>query len=590
MESCFFRIDSKSFEVRIVWSKGRGEVQIVEKGKGFRRWIKASRGIVVWFLKSIEACCKWRGKKLFKEDEIFHYYPRGFDLLGWDLFRSKLKELARIGDGSKYEAEDSGTYGGGNETSLVKPGLSYVDAIKRKAKGRSEEVWVEVGNEAYTSTLKDLRRCLVGRWNIENEAAHDLRVVEIWANTHWSFSGQGSRCLNGVRLSLDWWAPTVGCSRREFQRDVSWVRIPGLPLQFWSMEFFKMVGDACGGFVDVDEETKKSSYRKGARILVKNNGKEVANRLKIQREGEPESRASIQQEEGGCESRKVVHVKGIRYGEGNSEAAVGDRVSGWGLRIPEEKASRIGCEGPGSLQEEAGLVKETLDMTGNGSAEVVRRDGKLIFGGGRKLVDGLGGQMSKWAEMGGPSGMRSPVAIGPNFLLKERAWAYPKRRGNGLSSEKEAPPLDQGRRESPLESHSPGMFPRSIAFGGVSEEFYGLSSPSISGMGVSVEYPLAWQSEETCEDPLEAEVPLRMILKDGRSFTLPEGEKGKRSNPLRRGVIRKPNESKRGTLSASRKDRELKKLVSTINYDELVGREAEEGELGRQITMVPYEA
>ena len=223
-----------------------------------------------------------------------------------------------------------------------------------------------------------------------------------------------------------------------------------------------MVGDACGGFVDVDEETKKSSYRKGARILVKNNGKEVpgslevivgftsfsiplswedsvwfsalqvANRLKIQREGEPESRASIQQEEGGCESRKVVHVKGIRYGEGNSEAAVGDRVSGWGLRIPEEKASRIGCEGLGSLQEEAGLVKETLDMTGNGSAEVVRRDGKLIFGGGRKLVDGLGGQMSKWAEMGGPSGMRSPVAIGPNFLLKERAWAYPKRRGNGL--------------------------------------------------------------------------------------------------------------------------------------------------------------
>ena len=192
----------------------------------------------------------------------------GFDLLGWDLFRSKLKELAKVGDGSKHGAEDSGTYGGGNETSLVRPGLSYVDAFKRKAKGRSEEVWVEVGNEAYTSKLKDLRRCLVGRWNAENEASPDLRVVEIWANTHWSFSGQvsvaslsdslflfefskvgdaqkvleeGSRCLNGVQLSLDWWTPTVGCSRREFQRDVSWVRIPGLPLQFWSMEFFKRV-------------------------------------------------------------------------------------------------------------------------------------------------------------------------------------------------------------------------------------------------------------------------------------------------------------------------------------------------------------
>ena len=58
----------------------------------------------------------------------------------------------------------------------------------------------------------------------------------------------------------------------------------------------------------------------------------------------------------------------------------------------------------------------------------------------------------------------------------------------------------------------------------------------------------------------------------------------------RRGVIRKPNDSKRRTLSASRKERELKKLVSTFNYDGLAGREAEEGELGRQITVVPYEA
>ena len=51
------------------------------------------------------------------------------------------------------------------------------------------------------------------------------------------------------------------------------MRIPGLPLQFWSMEFFKKVGDACGGFVAVDEETKESCYKKGVRIIVKNNGR-----------------------------------------------------------------------------------------------------------------------------------------------------------------------------------------------------------------------------------------------------------------------------------------------------------------------------
>ena len=109
-------------------------------------------------------------------------------------------------------------------------GLSFVDATKSKTKMRSEEVWVEVGNEAYTSKLKDLSRFLVGKWDIEDEAAPDLRVVAIWANSHYILCSQvsvatlrdslflfefstasvakkvleeGSRFLNGVRLSLD---------------------------------------------------------------------------------------------------------------------------------------------------------------------------------------------------------------------------------------------------------------------------------------------------------------------------------------------------------------------------------------------------
>ncbi|RVX14364.1 hypothetical protein CK203_017180 [Vitis vinifera] len=161
-------------------------------------------------------------------------------------------------------------------------------------------------------------------------------------------------------------------------------------------------------------------------------------------------------------------------------------------------------------------------------------------------------------------------------------------------------------------------------------------------MGDSVGYSRTREFEGTFEDPLEPELLLCMVLKDGRSFTLsgndgashPEGgdeavtlgleimrfpsclispvlqrrrrhifisleqEKRKRTNPLgilkeienRRCFIKKPNESKRGMLSGSRKDRELKKLISIINYDGLAGREAEEGELGRQIVVVPYEA
>ena len=83
------------------------------------------------------------------------------------------------------------------------------------------------------------------------------------------------------------------------------------------------------------------------------------------------SKTSFKQEEGGCDSRTMV-----RYGEGNLAAGVGDGVIGWGLRIPEENARLIDCEGLISLQGDARLVKETPDATKRESTEVVRRDGK----------------------------------------------------------------------------------------------------------------------------------------------------------------------------------------------------------------------
>ena len=58
----------------------------------------------------------------------------------------------------------------------------------------------------------------------------------------------------------------------------------------------------------------------------------------------------------------------------------------------------------------------------------------------------------------------------------------------------------------------------------------------------------------------------------------------------RRCSVNKSKVNKKGTMSCTRKDGELKKLFSTINYDGLAGREAEDGDLGRQVVMVPYEA
>ena len=165
------------------------------------------------------------------------------------------------------------------------------------------------------------------------------------------------------------------------------------------------------------------------------------------------------------------------------------------------------------MQEGAGLVEETIDTTGSGSAAVDRRDGKLIFCGGRRPVEGLGGEISKWAELGGSSGSGKPslhrakipfkrpglglykkkgkwvVIVRPNNLegikkgltqesIQDSILGLPASKSGelktesqtpsfaGESSGKKATPLDQGSRESPLKNHSPGMFPRST-LGGV---------------------------------------------------------------------------------------------------------------------------
>ena len=51
-----------------------------------------------------------------------------------------------------------------------------------------------------------------------------------------------------------------------------WVRLLGLPLHLWSHLILKRIGDKCGGFDAVDENTESLNDPRWARIRVKWDG------------------------------------------------------------------------------------------------------------------------------------------------------------------------------------------------------------------------------------------------------------------------------------------------------------------------------
>ncbi|WKA03334.1 hypothetical protein VitviT2T_021449 [Vitis vinifera] len=140
----------------------------------------------------------------------------------------------------------------------------------------------------------------------------------------------------------------------------------------------------------------------------------------------------------------------------------------------------------------------------------------------------------------------------------------------------------------------------------------------VSDIGKSEDFDGLREIEGELDDPLKPEsasVLLCMILKDGHFVALQEHNQITHSGGGAEGSVRvlvegfeedilrilmeienrrcsanKSKVNKKGTMSCTRKDGELKKLFSTINYDGLAGREAEDGDLGRQVVMVPYEA
>ena len=177
---------------------------------------------------------------------------------------------------------------------------TFVDVVKEPAGRLGDAAWLQVGGRRLRSREEGLGRCLVGRWGNGLVVEAEMVSVRIWGEHSWNLKKcvkvlklggpfflleledeeeaervlkRGTRRFKDKVLYLERWSEKMWCLQVGSQAKEVWVRVVGLPLHYWSGEMFKRIGDCCGGFVEVDEETKNLSQLQWARILVKNGEK-----------------------------------------------------------------------------------------------------------------------------------------------------------------------------------------------------------------------------------------------------------------------------------------------------------------------------
>ena len=121
--------------------------------------------------------------------------------------------------------------------------------------------------------LKTIKRRVWYAWEVRGS----LNVVEMGKGL-WLFEFDnkkeaerilrgGIRNLGGFSMSQE-----IGQRRRMQNKEMAWVRLIGLLAHLWSRPILRRIGDRCGGFLAMYEDTTFLSDLRWARIRVKWNG------------------------------------------------------------------------------------------------------------------------------------------------------------------------------------------------------------------------------------------------------------------------------------------------------------------------------
>ncbi|RVW71565.1 hypothetical protein CK203_047968 [Vitis vinifera] len=232
-------------------------------------------------------------------------------------------------------------------------GRSFADTVKGWWNKRSNNLRVEVEREELNRNLSRLEHCLIGSWIPSNAKGEDLESLGWEMAKAWGLKGKmGVTSMGKGRVLLE--LEFAEEARRvllsgEVRKEV-WVRILGLPISLWVPLVLRRVGDACGGFLDVDPQTESMEDLQWARILVRSDGENLPGSMEIGVEEMTyiltlwwEAVPSLRQEEGGGAACGVVQ-------EGRSEVmkmhAPGREWRRWRVRDSRRSVSqRMGLDG-----------------------------------------------------------------------------------------------------------------------------------------------------------------------------------------------------------------------------------------------------
>ena len=157
--------------------------------------------------------------------------------------------------------------------------LSKIGVTREEEKSDSEKFkdWrkaITVYRSNTKMSWKEISRkleAIIKRKPEVNQVAADRAIF-------WCFGGEE---LNGLLfkpeqlsshntyVKMDNWKKEDHWENLQIGVRYGWIGIEGLPLQMWNIHVFKVIGEACGGLLEVAEETLKKSYLGFAKIKIK---------------------------------------------------------------------------------------------------------------------------------------------------------------------------------------------------------------------------------------------------------------------------------------------------------------------------------